>query len=193
MFLKQTLVEIAMNAEEKAEFMRTISYLNPNVVMYERFDASHGVSNFKLDDYQALDQIKAKTILYLEEQATVDLLEEVGLAIATDYINNNPTVGRHAQTNNAAIAEPHNPTFALDGALASSLLSTDSASHGSSSNGGPHLLSPPSDEPYTNGLLALTGQQEGTLHQPNWKEHAVQYVDEDPDVKTKALVALLAA
>ena len=84
-FLKQTLIDIAVNSEEKAEFMREFQYLNPNF-KYERFDANNGVSNIKLDDYGALDKIEERTMLYLDEQTTKDMLEEVGEAIAQDYL-----------------------------------------------------------------------------------------------------------
>ena len=85
-FLKQTLTEIAVNSEEKAEVMRHFQYLNPNIIEYERFDANHGVSNIKLDNYNALGDIREKTEQYLEEQETKELLEEVGSAIANDYL-----------------------------------------------------------------------------------------------------------
>ena len=84
-FLKQTLAEIAVDAEEKADIMRTFQELNPHTFKYERFDANHGVSNIKLDNYRGLGDIKKKTQLYLEEQETIDMLEEVGKQIATDY------------------------------------------------------------------------------------------------------------
>lgn len=86
-FLKQTLTEIAVNSEDKADYMRIRQDLNPNRLMYERFDANHGVSNIKLDNHNALGAIMEKTMQYLEEQDTKDLLEEVGLAIAADYLN----------------------------------------------------------------------------------------------------------
>ena len=89
-FLKQTLTDIAVNSEEKAEVMRHFQYLNPDIIMYERFDANHGVSNIKLDDHNALGAIREKTEQYLEEQETKDLLEEVGLAIAKDYLHLQP-------------------------------------------------------------------------------------------------------
>lgn len=73
-FLKQTLTEIAVNSEEKADVMRQFQHLNPDVFKYERFDADHGVSNFKLDAYNALDQIREKTERYLDKQETRDLL-----------------------------------------------------------------------------------------------------------------------
>ena len=193
MFLKQTLLDIATNAEEKADIMRQFQALNPTVIMYERFDASHGVSNFKLDDHQALGRIKEKTELYLKEQKTIDLLEEVGLAIALDYIDANPTVRRRAQTENAAIDESHEPTCASDAALASSALSADSAGHSGSSTGEPHLLSRYSDELHTN--KPLTGQQE-TVHHPIGKEHTGQYNGEDSGLGTiepKVSVTVVAA
>ena len=184
-FLKETLTDIATSSGAIVETMRHFQYLDSKNFMYERFDASHGVSNIKLDDYKALDQIKAKTELYLKEQETIDLLEEVGLAIATDY-KANPTVGQHAQANN--VDESHNTTHASDAILPSSTLSIDSVSQSSSSIG--ELRSSPSDGPYTNGLLPLTGQQEGT------KSNAMQYDDEDSGLGTiepKIPVAVAAA
>ena len=152
--------------------------------MYERFDASHGVSNIKLDNYRALGQIKEKTKLYLDEQETIDLLEQWGSAIATDYINANPTMGYNAQTNNAGIDESRDQTHASDAVLASSTLSADSASHISTSTGMPHLLSPPSDEIHTIGLLPVTELQEGTLPHENGKEHAIQYANKNSGLGT---------
>ena len=191
MFLKQTLTDIAMNAEDKAEVMRGFQLMNPDVIRYERFDASHGVSNIKLDDYRALDQIRDKTNKYLDEQPTIDLLKEVGSAIATDYINTNSTVRRHAQTEIAGMDESHDQAYASDALLASSVPSTDAASHGE-----PHLLPSPSDETHTNGLLPLTGQQEGTLHHANRKEDAMQYAEEASGldtIDTMVSVAVVAA
>ncbi|KAL9578610.1 MAG: hypothetical protein Q9212_005606 [Teloschistes hypoglaucus] len=86
-FLKQTLKEIAVNAEEKADVMRQFQALNDEVFMYERFDANHGVSNIKLDDYNALGDIRTKTEGYLGQQDTKELLDEVGKSIANDYVN----------------------------------------------------------------------------------------------------------
>ena len=191
MFLKQTLTDIATNSEEKADIMRGFQRMNPDVIMYERFDASHGVSNIKLDDHGKLEKIREKAERYLEEQGTIDLLKEVGSAIATDYINTNSAVRLHAQTEIAGIDESHDQTYASDALLASSVSSTDAASHGE-----PHLLPSPSDEPHTNGLLPLTGQQEGTLHHPNRKEDAMQYAEEDSGLDTiesKVSVAVVAA
>ena len=89
-FLKQTLAEIAVNSEEKADVMRHFEYLNEDIIKYARFDANHGVSNIKLDDYSALGDIRKKTEQYLDEQETKDLLEEVGAEIAKDYLNKGP-------------------------------------------------------------------------------------------------------
>ena len=47
--------------------MREFQSMKPNKFMYERFDANHGVSNIKLDDYNALGDIREKTERYLEE------------------------------------------------------------------------------------------------------------------------------
>lgn len=93
-FLKQTLAEIAVNSEEKAEVMRHFQHLDSNTIRYERFDANHGVSNIKLDDCNALGRIRERTQQYLDEQETKDLLEKVGEAIANDYLNTNRSIDR---------------------------------------------------------------------------------------------------
>ncbi|KAL8767060.1 MAG: hypothetical protein Q9194_006101 [Teloschistes cf. exilis] len=85
-FLQQTLKEIAVNSEEKADVMRHFQDLNDEVFMYERFD-DRGVSNIKLDDHNALDNIREKTGEYLKHQETKELLDEVGKSIANDYVN----------------------------------------------------------------------------------------------------------
>ena len=46
--------------------MREFPSMKPKKFMYERFDANHGVSNIKLDDHNALGDIRKKTEQYLE-------------------------------------------------------------------------------------------------------------------------------
>lgn len=106
-FLVQTLTEIAVNPEEKAEFMRLFQDLKPDAMIYERFNANHGVSNIKFDDHTALGKIREKTENYLEEQETKDLLEEVGSAIATDYLNIRPIHGQNVQPPDLTIDRSH--------------------------------------------------------------------------------------
>lgn len=107
-FLKQTLTEIAVNSEDKAEVMREFEYLSPNIE-YERFDANHGVSNIKLDDYKALCEIEEKTGRYLEEHGTKDMLEEVGAAIAEDYLISHPIQGQNVSSTTTAFDETRQP------------------------------------------------------------------------------------
>jgi len=97
-FLKQTLTDIAVNSEAQAAIMQQFNGLGDSHCMYERFDAGHGVSNIELDDHKALGQIRKRTELYLEEPETKDLLQAVGSAIATDYLNSQSF---HRPTNNA--------------------------------------------------------------------------------------------
>ena len=84
-FLKETLAEIAANAENPADMMRMFGTVDKDKFAYERFDADHGVSNIRLDNYKALGEIRQKTQQYLEEQETQKLLADVGSAIAADY------------------------------------------------------------------------------------------------------------
>lgn len=138
-FLKQTLTDIAVNSEEKAEFMRIVKDLNPNF-QYERFDANNGVSNIKLDDYEALNKIEERTLQYLEEQTTKDMLEEVGKAIAQDYLASHPRQDRNLPLSEQVVEEPHQPLTvpALD--PTSSSLSSRPSSHSNYSDGEAHGL-----------------------------------------------------
>ena len=146
-FLKQTLTEIAVDSERIAVIMRTFGHLNENDIMYERFDANHGVSNIRLDDHNALRSIQERTEQYLDEQGTKDLLKEVGSAIAKDYHEQN------VQLTGSAIGTLHpqvkasNPTSALSSQ--SSHLSSHypesethdvSPNHNEVQNGGPEVL-----------------------------------------------------
>ena len=128
-FLTQTLTEIATNSEEKAATMRTFQMLNPDVIMFERFDANHGLSNIKLDAHNALPDIRKKTGQYLEEQETKDLLEEVGVAIATDYISNQPGPAQNTQAVDSATGESHQRMDTLQLTPGFSSLSSGPSSH----------------------------------------------------------------
>lgn len=128
-FLKQTLTDIAVNSTEKVEVMRSFQKLNPNVIMFERFDADHGLSNIKLDAHNALPDIRKKTELYLEEQETIDLLEEVGLAIAKDYVNAQKGAGQDTQAVDPASGESHQRLNAPQVTTALPSLSTGASSH----------------------------------------------------------------
>lgn len=90
MFLKRTLADIAVNSEQSAEMMRRFEEMRPEFINYERFDASHGVSSIRLDNHNALGDIRRKTELYLGEQDTKEMLKEVGRAIASDYLSAHP-------------------------------------------------------------------------------------------------------
>ena len=75
--------------------------------MFERFDASHGLSNIKLDAYNARQDIRVKTRRNLKEQETKALLKEVEIAIATDYLNNQTGAARNTIADDPAIDESH--------------------------------------------------------------------------------------
>lgn len=157
-FLKQTLTDIAVNSEHTADIMRQFQYLNPNIIQYERFNANHGVSNIKLDDYNALDKIRERTDLYLEEQETKDLLEQVASAIATDYLDTRPIHGPNLQLPELDIDNAHQPLKAPNPIPASSRSSGQSShsnySHSKYPESESHVLFPNSDNPQ-NGVPAL--------------------------------------
>ena len=107
-FLTQTLKEIAVNSEDKAVIMRQFEDLSKGLVAYERFDANHGVSNIKLDNHHALGDLRMKTELYLEEQETKDLLEEVGKSIAKEYYETQSARRPNSQPTSSPQEEPVN-------------------------------------------------------------------------------------
>lgn len=171
-FLKQTLTDIAVNSEEKVQIMRQFQYLDPTHVQYERFDANHGVSNIKLDDYSALDKIREKTDLYLEEQETKDLLEKVASAIATDYLNTRPIHGPSMQPPDFTIDKSHQPLNASNSMPASSLRSSGPSSHSNYPESESQVLFPNHDS-LQNGVPApLTKYPAESLLPPDGQGHS---------------------
>ena len=84
-FLMETLHEIAVNSGKTADIMRLFGEADPNFE-FERFDATNKVSDIKLDDYHALNQIEERTMKYLRDPKTRKLLATVGSAIARIYL-----------------------------------------------------------------------------------------------------------
>ena len=144
-FLKQTLTEIAVGSDCKIEMMREFQGMTLNKFMYERFDANHGVSNIKLDDYNALGDIRQKTEQYLDEQEIKDLLEEVGSAIATDYLKSRPIHEQDVQPAELVIEKSRQPLTTLSIILGPSSLSRDQSSHSSYPETDTHILFPNHD------------------------------------------------
>ena len=163
-FLKQTLTDIAVSAEKYAEMMRQFQVLNPKHIMYERFDANHGVSNIKLDDYKALGEIREKTGQYLEEQETKDLLEEVGKDIATDYLKSRGIL------NNLAIDNSHQPLNSSIILSASDSQLSGSSSHSNYLDSEPQVLLPKHDN-----FPKLTEHRGETILPPDGQGHSEQY------------------
>ena len=128
-FLKQTLTEIAVSSDHTTSFMTLLDEVDQNTI-YKRFDADHGVSSIKLDDYKALGKIRAMTKLYLEEQEIKDLLEEVGSAIANDYIKSQSRREQNVRPTGLAIDERGQLLEASNPMPISSPLSSGASSHG---------------------------------------------------------------
>ena len=180
-FLKQTLTDSAVNSEKDAEVMRQFQELNPDRIMYERFDANHGVSNIKLDDYNALGEIRGKTKQYLEEQETKDLLIEIGLAIATDCLKTRPIHEQNAQPADSAIDKSRQPL------KASILTSTSSLSNGPSSHsnypdGESHMLFTNGDNLQNGRTAPLTEHLAENPLRLDRQGHPENYAHEDPDI-----------
>ena len=175
-FLKQTLTEIAVNSEEKVVVLRQFQHLNPDRIMYERFDANHGVSNIKLDDYNALGKIREKTEQYLDEQRTRDLLEEVGSAIATDYINGEPI-----QRQGERLADS-----AVDKSLSSGPSSRSDYPESES-----HILFPNHDNLQSHGPAPLAEHLTAAQLAPDVQGRSKDYVHDDSsvDLRPETLIA----
>ena len=86
LFLKRTLTEFAVEAENTAGIMRVIARGSSDDMIYERFSADTGVCYIKMDRYKKLEPISDLTRKYLETPAIQDRLVQVGEDIATDYI-----------------------------------------------------------------------------------------------------------
>ena len=194
-FLKQTLTEIAVNSEEKAEVMRHFQYLNSEIIEYERFDANHGVSNIKLDDHNALGEIREKTEQYLEEQETKDLLNQVGSAIATDYLNTRPIHGQDqdVQPADLAIDKSRQALKAPSIMLASSSLSSGPSSHSNYPESETHLLFPNHDNPQNDGPAQLARHPAESHFPPDGQGHSKDYDLEDSGIDTVEPETLMAA
>ena len=120
--------------------MKEFQSMKPNKFMYELFDANHGVSNIKLDDYNALGDIRQKTEQYLDEQETKVLLEEVGSAIATDYLKSRPIHEQDVQPAELAIEKSRQPLTTSSIILGPSSLSRDPSNHSSYPEIDTHIL-----------------------------------------------------
>lgn len=183
-FLKQTLTEIAVNSEDKVEHMRLCQSLNSNKIMYERFDANHGVSNIRLDDYKALRDIRKNTELYLDEQDTKDLLEDVGLAIATDYLNSQPTHRQDMQRADLTVnkSQSQQPLKAPSIMLTSSSISSAPSSHSNYPESDTHVLFPNHDNLQSAGP-APRAEHPAEIHfPPDGDEHSKDYGNEDSGI-----------
>ena len=150
-FLKQTLTEIATNSEGQVYVMRQFEELSPNTIMYERFDANHGVSNIKLDDHKALDKIREKTKRYLEEQGTKDLLDKVGKDIANDYWEIH---GQNMQPADPAI-DKSRQSIEVSTVMPGSSLSSGPSSHSDSPDRESYVLFPEHDTLQNGGPAPL--------------------------------------
>ena len=161
--------------------------------MYERFDANHGVSNIKLDDHNALGKIREKTEQYLEEQETRDLLEEVGSAIATDYLNTRPIQGQNGQATDLAIDKSGQPLNVSNLVPASSSLSSGPSSHSGYPESESHVLFPDHDN-FQNGEPApLTQHRAETLLPPDGRGPSKHYAHKDSGIDTTEPVTSMVA
>lgn len=183
-FLKQTLTEIAVNAEDKVAYMRTCQSLDSNKIMYERFDANHGVSNIKLDDYKALRDIRKKTELYLDEQDTKRLLEKVGLAIANDYLNTQSTHRQDMQRAdlNLTKSQSQQPLKAPSVMLTSSSISSAPSSHSNYPESDTQVLFPNHNNLQNNGPARWAEHPAETHLPPDGEEDSKDYGNEDSGI-----------
>ena len=183
-FLKKTLTEIAVNSARTVETMAMFQYLNPDVIMYERFDANHGVSNIKLDDHRSLGDIKIKTNLYLEEQETKDMLEEVGKAIAIDYFTAQ-SIQAHRTPIVPAADKSRQPLSVPTLRQASSSLSTCPSSNRSDDpESESSVLFPNHDSPPQGGPAKRAKKPSKALPPPDGQGHSIHLNQEDSGVDT---------
>ena len=89
LFLKRTLVKIAINPEKVAKAVSTLASSTTNAVSYERFSADNGVCSIGLNKYKELKHIEDLTLQYLGTDAIQDRPRKVGTEIARDYLSRN--------------------------------------------------------------------------------------------------------
>ena len=88
-FLKRTLVEAAVNAENVANQMKTLAWTSRSaerVIKFERFSADNGVCFIKLDKYKKLQRVEDLTRAYLEKSEVENRLRLLGSEIAREYL-----------------------------------------------------------------------------------------------------------
>ena len=184
-FLSQSTIDIAVSSEKEAGIMQSFqSIIDEDVFVFERFSANHGLSNIKLDAYNALQDIRLKTGQYLEEQETKTLLQEVGIAIAKDYISNQAGPAKDTQAVNAAIGEPHQPIDPLQVTPGSSSPSSAPPNHNGHMENGIQGLLPYHDEVRDGGQTALTKHQAENFLSPGGQRHCLHDAQEDSDIDT---------
>ena len=86
LFLKRTLTEFAVTAENMAGAMKAIARASSGDIEYERFSADNGVCYIKMDRHKDLGRISDLTREYLRNTAIQARLERVGKDIAMDYL-----------------------------------------------------------------------------------------------------------
>ena len=84
LFLKETLLQIAVDSEKTADNMRVLQEVSHGDILYDRFSAGNGVCFFKLDRWADLDKIESLTEKYLAEDAAA--LQAVADEIAIEYV-----------------------------------------------------------------------------------------------------------
>ena len=177
-FLKQTLKEIAVNSDNDAHRLRHFQHLNDNDIMYERFDANHGVSNIRLDDHKALLTIRERTEQYLDEQITKDLLKEVGSAIANDYHS------QSVQSNGLPIETSRQQVKVSNTTSASSSQTSHLSSHSNYPESEPHDLSPSHNDIQKGGPAPLTEHSAANSLPLNARGQFKYLAYEDPEIRT---------
>ena len=183
-FLKQTLTDIAVGSDFKVEMMKEFRSMKPNKSMYKRFDINHGLSNIKFDDYNALGDTRNKTEQYLEEQETKDLLEEVGSAIATDYLETHPIHEQDVQPAELAIERSRQLLTTSSIILRPSSLSRDPPSHSSYPETDTHILFPNHENLPSDGLRLWT-EYPAEIHLPLDRQGQFKdYAHEDSSIDT---------
>jgi hypothetical protein len=114
--LRETLTQIAVDAEKTAETMRLVERISHGMVRYHRFSADTGVCYFKLDRWAELENIESLTKEYLEKDHVQTKLKEVAEEIANDYLQGRfvtpatPPTSAHAPVTESNLPNPQTPT-----------------------------------------------------------------------------------
>ena len=89
-FLKETLTQVAVEAEKDADHMRITAAESGGRIKFERYSADNGVCFIKLYEHGKLDEIQELTEEYLSKPTVQESMTRVAGEMADEWIASHP-------------------------------------------------------------------------------------------------------